>query len=125
MKQAASRSLAHSRACLLKRAQNLSDLQASKLKEILSYNLRSARTYLLHSPHNVLRIDIPFVRSDIRIASHSVGKLRSHSLPPTPPQQHLEPLRSRTSSPLFQQDTPTDQKKFLARYPLRKYTLVR
>ena len=69
MKQVVSRSLAHSRACLLKRAQNLSDLQASKLKELFKYSFRSVRTYLLHSPHNVLRIDIPFVFSDIHIPS--------------------------------------------------------
>jgi transposase len=39
--------LTHSRWCLLKRPENLTDGQASKLKDLLSYNLRTIRAYLL------------------------------------------------------------------------------
>lgn len=39
--------LTHSRWCLLKRPENLTDRQTVKLKELLKYNLRSVRAYLL------------------------------------------------------------------------------
>jgi len=39
--------LTHSRWCLLKRPENLTDKQAVKLSELLKYNLRSVRAYLL------------------------------------------------------------------------------
>lgn len=39
--------LKHSRWCLLKRPENLTDKQTVKLKELLKYNLRSVRAYLL------------------------------------------------------------------------------
>lgn len=39
--------LTHSRWCLLKRPENLSELQAIKLKDLLSYNLQTIRAYLL------------------------------------------------------------------------------
>lgn len=39
--------LKHSRWCLLKRRENLSDKQTVKLSELLQYNLRSVRAYLL------------------------------------------------------------------------------
>ena len=39
--------LTHSRWCLLKRPENLTDRQSVKLKELLSYNLRTIRAYLL------------------------------------------------------------------------------
>ena len=39
--------LTHSRGCLLKRPENLTEGQAVKLKELLSYNLRTMRAYLL------------------------------------------------------------------------------
>jgi transposase len=39
--------LTHSRWCLLKRPENLTDRQSVKLKELLSYNLRTMRAYLL------------------------------------------------------------------------------
>ena len=39
--------LTHSRWCLLKRPENLTDGQAIKLKDLLSYNLRTIRAYLL------------------------------------------------------------------------------
>jgi transposase len=39
--------LTHSRWCLLKRPENLTDNQAVKLKDLLSYNLKSIRAYLL------------------------------------------------------------------------------
>lgn len=39
--------LTHSRWCLLKRPENLTDRQAIKLKELLTYNLRTLRAYLL------------------------------------------------------------------------------
>jgi transposase len=39
--------LTHSRWCLLKRPENLTERQAVKLKELLSYNLRTMRAYLL------------------------------------------------------------------------------
>jgi len=39
--------LTHSRWCLLKRPENLSERQAIKLKDLLSYNLQSIRAYLL------------------------------------------------------------------------------
>ena len=39
--------LTHSRWCLLKRPENLSERQAIKLKDLLSYNLQSVRAYLL------------------------------------------------------------------------------
>jgi transposase len=39
--------LKHSRWCLLKRRENLTDRQTVKLKELLSYNLRAVRAYLL------------------------------------------------------------------------------
>lgn len=39
--------LVHARWCLLKRTENLTERQASKLKELLRYNLRSVRAYLL------------------------------------------------------------------------------
>jgi transposase len=39
--------LVHARWCLLKRTENLTERQASKLKELLCYNLRSVRAYLL------------------------------------------------------------------------------
>jgi transposase len=48
MKQAGSEPLlAQARWCLLKRTENLTERQASKLKELLQYNLRSVRAYLL------------------------------------------------------------------------------
>ena len=53
--------LKHSRWCLLKRRENLTDRQTVKLKELLRYNLRAVRAYLLredfqrfwlyHTPH--------------------------------------------------------------------------
>lgn len=39
--------LAHSRWCLLKRPENLTDKQEVKLKELLGYNLKTVRAYLL------------------------------------------------------------------------------
>ena len=39
--------LKHSRWCLLKRPENLTDKQTVKLSELLKYNLRSTRAYLL------------------------------------------------------------------------------
>ena len=39
--------LKHSRWCLLKRPENLTEKQTVKLKEILQYNLKSVRAYLL------------------------------------------------------------------------------
>jgi transposase len=39
--------LKHSRWCLLKRRENLTDKQTVKLRELLRYNLRSVRAYLL------------------------------------------------------------------------------
>jgi transposase len=39
--------LTHSRWCLLKRPENLSERQAVKLKDLLSYNLQTIRAYLL------------------------------------------------------------------------------
>ena len=39
--------LSRSRWCLLKRPENLSDKQTVKLRELLKYNMRSARAYLL------------------------------------------------------------------------------
>jgi transposase len=39
--------LTHSRWCLLKRPENLSELQEVKLKDLLSYNLKTIRAYLL------------------------------------------------------------------------------
>ncbi len=39
--------LPHARWCLLKRTENLTEQQASKLSELLRYNLRSVRAYLL------------------------------------------------------------------------------
>jgi transposase len=39
--------LTHSRWCLLKRPEHLTDGQASKLKDLLAYNLRTIRAYLL------------------------------------------------------------------------------
>jgi len=39
--------LKHSRWCLLKRRENLTDKQAVKLSELLKYNLRSVRAHLL------------------------------------------------------------------------------
>nr|WP_240611876.1 transposase [Acidiferrobacter sp. SPIII_3] len=39
--------LTHSRWCLLKRPENLTENQAVKLKDLLSYNLKSLRAYLL------------------------------------------------------------------------------
>lgn len=39
--------LKHSRWCLLKRPENLSDQQTAKLAELLKYNLQSVRSYLL------------------------------------------------------------------------------
>jgi len=39
--------LTHSRWCLLKRPENLNENQATKLKELLLYNLKSIRAYLL------------------------------------------------------------------------------
>ncbi len=39
--------LTHSRWCLLKRPENLTENQAIKLKDLLSYNLKSMRAYLL------------------------------------------------------------------------------
>lgn len=39
--------LTHSRWCLLKRPENLSETQAIKLKDLLSYNLQTIRAYLL------------------------------------------------------------------------------
>jgi transposase len=39
--------LTHSRWCLLKRPENLTDRQSVKLKELLAYNLRTMRAYLL------------------------------------------------------------------------------
>ena len=39
--------LKHSRWCLLKRSENLTDRQTVKLSELLKYNLRSVRAYLL------------------------------------------------------------------------------
>ncbi|MHB1610006.1 MAG: ISL3 family transposase [Acidiferrobacter thiooxydans] len=39
--------LTHSRWCLLKRPENLTENQAIKLKDLLSYNLKSIRAYLL------------------------------------------------------------------------------
>jgi transposase len=39
--------LKHSRWCLLKRAENLTERQAAQLKEILKYNLKSAKAHLM------------------------------------------------------------------------------
>ena len=39
--------LKHSRWCLLKRPENLTDQQTVKLSELLKYNLQSVRSYLL------------------------------------------------------------------------------
>jgi transposase len=39
--------LKHSRWCLLKRPENMTDKQTVKLSELLKYNLRSVRAYLL------------------------------------------------------------------------------
>ena len=39
--------LRHARWCLLKREENLTPAQATKLKDLLTYNLRSVRAYLL------------------------------------------------------------------------------
>src|SRR5205807_9504340 len=39
--------LKHSRWCLLKRPRNLSDNQVTKLRELLKYNLKAVRSFLL------------------------------------------------------------------------------
>ena len=39
--------LKHARWCLLKRPENLTEKQETKLAELLSYNLKSVRAYLL------------------------------------------------------------------------------
>ncbi len=39
--------LTHALWCLLKRPKNLTENQAIKLKDLLSYNLKSIRAYLL------------------------------------------------------------------------------
>ncbi len=44
--------LENSRWCLLKRKENLTEKQEIKLKEILKYNLRSVRAYLLKEDFN-------------------------------------------------------------------------
>lgn len=44
--------LKKSRWCLLKRKQNLTDTQSVKLKELLQYNLKSVRSYLLKEDFN-------------------------------------------------------------------------
>ena len=41
--------LTHSRYCLLKRKDNLTESQAIKLKDLLSYNLKTVRAYLIAS----------------------------------------------------------------------------
>ena len=46
--------LKHSRWCLLKRKKNLTEKQEVKLKELLSYNLKSVRAYLLKEDFNGL-----------------------------------------------------------------------
>jgi len=46
--------LKHSRWCLLKRKKNLTKKQEVKLKELLNYNLKSARAYLLKEDFNGL-----------------------------------------------------------------------
>lgn len=45
--------LKKSRWCLLKRRENLTDKQAIKLKELLSYNLKSVKAYLLKEQFNL------------------------------------------------------------------------
>ena len=44
--------LKHSRWCLLKRKKNLTEKQGVKLKELLNYNLKSVRSYLLKEDFN-------------------------------------------------------------------------
>ena len=39
--------LKHSRWCLLKRPENLTDVQQTKLTDLLRYNLKAVRSYLL------------------------------------------------------------------------------
>jgi len=46
--------LKHSRWCLLKRKKNLTEKQGVKLKELLNYNLKSVRSYLLKEDFNGL-----------------------------------------------------------------------
>jgi len=46
--------LKHSRWCLLKRKKNLTEKQEVKLKELLTYNLKSVRAYLLKEDFNGL-----------------------------------------------------------------------
>jgi len=46
--------LKHSRWCLLKRKKNLTEKQEVKLKELLNYNLKSVRSYLLKEDFNGL-----------------------------------------------------------------------
>ena len=44
--------LKHSRWCLLKRGENLTEKQEAKLKDLLQYNLKSVRAYLLKEDFN-------------------------------------------------------------------------
>lgn len=47
LKEQGKETLKHSRWCLLKRQENLTETQANKLSDLLRYNLRSVRAYLL------------------------------------------------------------------------------
>lgn len=47
LKRRGKETLKHSRWCLLKRQENLTDTQTNKLNELLRYNLKSVRAYLL------------------------------------------------------------------------------
>ena len=50
--------LKHSRWCLLKRKENLTEKQEVKLKDLLNYNLKSIRAYLLKEDLNGLWADV-------------------------------------------------------------------
>ena len=60
--------LTHSRWCLLKRPENLTENQAVKLKDLLSYNLKSIRAYLLKEEFQMfwgyIRISPPIKPAD-------------------------------------------------------------
>ncbi len=53
--------LTHSRWCLLKRPENLTDRQTVKLKELLKYNLQSVRAYLHREDFSTL-LGVPIPR---------------------------------------------------------------
>lgn len=84
--------LRHARWCLLKRPENLTQGQATKLQELLGYNLRSVRAYLLREefqrfweyvqPHAAGRFLDAWcrqaMRSRLEPIKKVVGTLRSH-----------------------------------------------